>query len=224
MTITNLSVSEIQYNTLYDHYKDSITYLKKDLVKRDKLTLNVFASIILYFLVEIKPSHSVSLANSLAKDKIGIPLGINYSLLSTAILLFLLWSVIRYFQMCLNIEKQYNYIHNLESKINNLLGDELITREGHSYLEDYPLLSALIHRIYNFFLPIGITVSMVIKIIIIPVHDFSILYIVNIILQLMIILCSFLYLLFIYRDVPFAKKLNSNVKYIFIKVHLYKED
>lgn len=226
MTIDQLNPSgeELKYTTLYDHYKDTVSYLKKDLIKRDKLTLYLFGSILLYFLVEIKPSDSVNIANTFVKSKVGTPLDINYSILSTAVLLFLLWSVIRYFQLCLYIEKQYNYIHELEGKINLAFGQKLITREGYSYLKEYPLLTALIHRIYNFFLPIGISFSMLVKIVIVPFHDFSFLYFVNIFTQFLIILCSFLYLLFSYRDIEFVQKLNSTVKSLFIKIHLYKED
>lgn len=215
---------ELASNTLYDHYKDTVSYLKKDLTKRDKLTLYLFGSLILYFLVEIKPSDSVTISKAFVKSKIGTSLDINYNVLSTAVLLFLLWSVIRYFQLCLNIEKQYSYIHSLENKINLSFGEDLITREGYSYLNEYPLLSAFIHRIYNFFLPIGISFSMVVKIVIVPFQDFSFLYLVNIFTQFLIILCSFLYLLFSYRDVKFIQKLNSTVKSLFIKIHLYKED
>lgn len=220
----NLSGEELKYNTLYDHYKDTVSYLKKDLTKRDRLTLYLFGSLILYFLVEIKPLDSVTIANTFVKSKIGGSIDINYSLLSTGVLLFLLWSVIRYFQLCLYIEKQYNYIHEVESKINLASGQNIITREGYSYLSEYPLLPALIHRIYNFFLPIGISLSMAVKIVIIPFYDFSFLYLINIFTQLMIILCSFLYLLFSYREVGFVQKLNSTVKSLFIKIHLYKED
>lgn len=187
----NYSEEELKYTTLYDHYKDTISYLKKDLTKRDKLTLYLFGSLLLYFLIEIKPSDSVTIANTLVKSKVGTPLNINYNILSPAVLLFLLWPVIRYFQICLYIEKQYNYIHELEDKINFASGQKLITREGYSYLNEYPLLSALIHIIYNFFLPIGISFSMVVKIVIIPFHDLSFLYLVNIFTQFMIILCSF---------------------------------
>lgn len=226
MTIDHLNPSgeELKYTTLYDHYKDTVSYLKKDLNKRDKLTLYLFGSLILYFLVEIKPSDSVTIANTFVKSKVGTSLDINYSILSTAVLLFLLWSVIRYFQLCLYIEKQYNYIHELEDKINGASGQKLITREGYSYLNEYPLLTALIHRIYNFFLPIGISFSMLVKIVIVPFQDFSFLYLVNIFAQFMIILCSFLYLLFSYRDIEFVQKLNTTVKSFFIKIHLYKED
>lgn len=178
----------------------------------------------LHFITEIKPTHSVTVANSLIKDKIGVSLGLNYSLISTAILLLLFWNLLKYFQLCLNIDKQYDYIHKLEDKLNYLSGDELITREGYHYLNQYPLLSAVIHRIYNFFLPMGIIFSIILKMFVIPFQDFDFLSIVNIFIQILIILICFLYLLFIYRDISFVYKLNEQVKKVFIKIHLYKED
>lgn len=220
----NLSEYELKVHTIYDHYKDTIDYLKKDITKRDKMTLNVFLSFIFYFLIEIKPLHSVNIANTWIKDKVGISLGINYNFLSTTILLFLLWSIIRYFQMCLNIESQYDYIHKLEKKINILVEKDFITREGHSYLAEYPLLKALIHRMYIFFLPVGIGLSFIIKIIFIPPYDLSLLSLVNIFIQLMIVLLVFLYLLFTHRSVALVQKLNNLVKSLFIKFYLYTED
>ena len=220
----SIIVKELNYSTLYDHYKETVSYLKSDLEKRDRLTLLVFIFFIIHFIAEIKPTHSVTLANSWVKDKFGVTLGLNYSLISTAILLLLLWNLIKYFQMCLNIEKQYNYIHKIEDKLNCLSGEELITREGHHYLNQYPLLSAVIHRIYNFFLPTGIIFSIVLKMFLIPLKDFGILSMANIFIQLLIILICFLYLLFVYRDVTFVNKLNEQIKEVFIKIYLYKED
>lgn len=124
----SIIVKELNYSTLYDHYKETVSYLKSDLEKRDRLTLLVFIFFIIHFIAEIKPTHSVTLANSWVKDKFGVTLGLNYSLISTVILLLLLWNLIKYFQMCLNIEKQYNYIHKIEDKLNCLSGEEQIGR------------------------------------------------------------------------------------------------
>lgn len=178
----------------------------------------------LYFMAEVKPTYSVTVANSWIKNKVGVSLGLNYNLISTSILLLLLWNLIKYFQLCLNIEKQYDYIHKLEDKLNDLSGEYLITREGHHYLNQFPLLSAIIHRIFNFFLPLGIILSMVLKVLIIPLEDFRIMSMINVFIQLLIILICFLYLLFVYRDVPIIQDLNEQVKKVLIKVHLYKED
>lgn len=215
---------ELKYSTIYDHYKETVNYLKKDLIKRDKITLAIFILFSAYFLVEFKQVDSVTVTNILIKKKVGLSLDINYTVLSTAMLLLILGTTVKYFQMCLNIQKQYDYIHNLENKINIISDEKLITRKGYSYLKEYPLLSALIHRIYNFFLPLGIILSMSLKIYKICKTGLGILTAINIVIGFLIILCTSLHLLFVYRKVNFVKWLNKSVKKLFVLLHLYKED
>lgn len=214
---------EIKYSTLYDHYKETISYLKRDLIKRDKLTWIFLGGLILYFLIEFNTEESVIVANFLVKDKIGDSIIINYNLLVTGILLSILMVIMIYFQICLNIEKQYNYIHNIEDKLNSISDEKLITREGYSYLNEYPLLSALIHRVYGLFLPLGIIVSMVMKVSILLENQLSIQIVVNLIIGIAIIIITFLYLLFTYRNIKFINDINKVVKKIFILLYIYEE-
>lgn len=215
---------EFIFTNLYDHYKDTIKYLKSDLSKRDSFTLYSLIFLIIYFFVEFKTTDSISLANTWLDKKIGLSININYDLLSTGVLLLLFIYILRYFQMNLNIEKQYNYIHKLENDLNTIANRQLITREGFSYLQDYPLLPALIHRLYNFFLPIGLILFMSFKIVKTCFHITSFLCILNIFIGVLIILCAFLYLLFTFREVPWVNSINSIVKKLFVHLHLYKED
>ena len=215
---------EIKYSTLYDHYKETISYLKSDLAKRDKLTWILLTLLIIYFLVEFKTVESINVANFIVKDKLGDSILINYNLLVTAMLLSILLITMRYFQLCLNIEKQYSYIHNVEDKLNAISEEKLITREGYSYLKEYPLLSALIHRIYGVFLPLGIIVSMIIKISMLVKKALSVVTIFNIIIGSSIIIITFLYILFNFRNVKFINQINKIVKKLFILLHLYEEE
>lgn len=139
-------------------------------------------------------------------------------------LTLILGTTIKYFQMCLNIEKQYEYIHKLEAKINTIANEKLITREGFSYLQEYPLLSALIHRMYTLFLPIGLILSMLSKFYTICKNGINLIDSLNIIIVFLIMFCTFLYLLFTYREVRFVKITNVYVKKLFVLIHLYKED
>lgn len=215
---------EVKYTTLYDHYKETIAYLKGDLAKRDKLTWILFALLIIYFLVEFKTVESIGIANFIVKDKFGDSILINYNLLVTAMLLSILLITMRYFQLCLNIEKQYSYIHNIEEKLNAISQEMLITREGYSYLREYPLLSALIHRIYVVFLPVAIIISMAIKISMLVKKTVSIVMIFNIIIGSGITTITFLYILFSFRNVKYISKVNKIIKKVFILLHLYEEE
>lgn len=215
---------EFVFSQLYDHYKESVMYLKNDLMKRDKVTMLSLFIVIVYFLVEFKTTDSLFLANKWIENNLSFSFNINYSILSTAILLLLLWYIIKYFQLCVNIDKQYNYIHQVESKLNALINEDIITREGYSYLNDYPLLSALIHRLYNFFFPLLLINSMVYKGAKIVYNFKGLISILNVFIVGLIILCTFLYLLFIYRDINWIRAINSYTKKIFILIHLYQED
>lgn len=216
--------NELKYSTLYDHYKESVAYLKNDLVKRDKITVGLLLLFAVYFVIEISPRDSVVLANKYITLQLGINLNINYKILATTILLLLLLLIVRYFQMCLNIEKQYSYIHDIENKINSMASGKLITREGYSYLKEYPLLLAVIHRIYNFFLPVIIIIVMNFKGYELFQNSLDRSSVINIIIIFLIIICTILYLLFVYREVKFVKYINPKIKKIFIKLLLYKED
>lgn len=215
---------ELKYSTLYDHYKETVSYLKNDLNKRDKLTLYILLLLLTFFLIELKPSNSVIIANKWLENKMGFAIDINYNILITAILLFILGVTVKYFQICLNIEKQYNYIHSLENKMNSISIDKLITREGYSYLKEYPLLSALIHRLYNFLLPIGLILAMTIKVYQLYKDNLNYITITNIFIGILVIVFTCLYLLFVHREIKFVESINKIMKKIFVFIHLYKDD
>lgn len=72
--------NELKYSTLYDHYKESVAYLKNDLVKRDKITVGLLLLFAVYFVIEISPRDSVVLANKYITLQLGINLNINYKI------------------------------------------------------------------------------------------------------------------------------------------------
>lgn len=229
--------------TLNDHYKDTISYLKKDLDRRDKITIYLFLILIIYSLVEFQQIDSESILNDLCKKYISVSLNINYSLITTIILTLIFAFTMKYFQMCMIIERQYSYIHKIEFNINEIANQQLITRESYSYLESYPLLSAFIHRIYNFFLPIALITLMSVKWsyiegdlknLIYSLKDYAFIFIIstkpviisliNLLLSSLTILTTILYLLFVHRDINWVNKINNIFKKIFVLLHLYKED
>jgi len=193
-------------------------------VKRERITWILLGLLIIYFFVEFNSTQSITVANKLVKDKIGDSIVINYSLLVTAILLAILIATMKYFQICLYIEKQYHYIHSIEEKLNTISADALITREGYSYLKEYPLLPALIYRIYNLFLPLGIIISMHIKVYFLCISQASMVKWLNIAIGITIITITWLYLLFAYSYVERVNSTNEVIKKIFIFLHLYDKE
>ena len=73
--------------------------------------------------------------------------------------------IIKYYQVNLLIEKQYEYINSIENRINSIIGEEIITREGKDYVLNYPIVKDIIHSIYTIVFPIIILSYSVFRII-----------------------------------------------------------
>ncbi|MCZ6595611.1 MAG: hypothetical protein O6943_11960 [Bacteroidetes bacterium] len=133
---------------LYDHYKDSFEQIKLNILKRERYfgvaTILIFTSMFSM----LNPTYIQEISNTLSKQKLGIDLKLAFYTINSFLVFFSLWFLIRYFQCVLIIENLYSYIHNIESKLNLLLKDYEISREGKSYLQSYPLLKSSIHFFY----------------------------------------------------------------------------
>ena len=83
-----------------------------------------------------------------------------------AILWFsLLTIVIRYFQTNININRQYKYIHFLEDKFTNILGESIISREGKHYLSNYPGFPKFMDFLYTWVFPVMLVATGLLEII-----------------------------------------------------------
>jgi hypothetical protein len=65
----------------------------------------------------------------------------------------------------INLEKQYNYVHDLEGELAKEYDDKAFTREGKSYLKDYPKFSEWLHIVYRTIFPILLLTAVTIKIV-----------------------------------------------------------
>lgn len=108
----------IKYTTLYDHYKETIAFIKNDLIKRNKLTLIIFILLIIYFFIELKPNDSILAANTFVKNKFSLTIILNYDVLNIGILFLIFLALINYFSLSIYIERQYCYIHDVEENLN----------------------------------------------------------------------------------------------------------
>ena len=67
---------------------------------------------------------------------------------------------LRYCQATVSVERQYDYLHELEEKVSRELGDEaLYRREGRAYLDDYPLFQDWAYVCYCFLFPVAAAVA-----------------------------------------------------------------
>ncbi len=138
---------------LYDHYKDTHSGLLSAIKKRERTMLYVVLMLAAFGFYAFSPTYSSEALSGFLLSQYGLNTIINFNLLGSIIWFLLLVFSLRYFQVSVFIERQYEYLHVLEDKINKKLGEEVITREGKSYLADYPKFSDWVWLMYTVLFP-----------------------------------------------------------------------
>lgn len=118
------------------------------------------------FSLQVTSSEFVNNAlGSLVKKQLDISIDKRSNLFSTLLWFLLFGLSSKYYQIVLQIERQYDYIHHLEEIINNkYVGTRAFTREGKSYLGEYPLFSNWIWILYSLAFPLIILLCITIRI------------------------------------------------------------
>jgi hypothetical protein len=153
---------EKKLEILYDHYKDTFGIQKESLRKRNGYTLICLGLIAALSFQISNPDQSNNISNELIKKNIG-DFKIDFSYISNVLTFTLLWIVIMYYQINLHIEKIYRYLQDIELKLTKEIAPFEITREGKTYLDHYPWLSVVVHKIYSVGFPVTLTCVSIIK-------------------------------------------------------------
>jgi len=153
---------EKKIEILYDHYKDTFENQKSYLLKRNYYTLICLGLIATLSFQMSNPDESSVISTELIRKNIG-DIKIDFSYINNVLTFTLLWVVIMYYQINLLIEKIYKYIQEIENKLSKEMKPFEISREGKTYLDHYPLLSEVVHRIYTIGFPLTLICVSVIK-------------------------------------------------------------
>ncbi len=141
-------------STLYDHYKDTCSIISDAIRRRDRLMIFVIIALGFFAFQTLFPDTSNHLINDFLSFKFGLTLKLELPIIGSVIWFLILLFTIRYFQVAIFVERQYEYIHKLEDKLNKHLKDDLITREGKTYLFKYPWFSDWMWFIYTLVFPL----------------------------------------------------------------------
>lgn len=154
-------MNDIKLNILHDHYKESFLYIRDREKQRDRLFLFIIALIGILFLeiqyAEIFPNifKNINLES----------FNLNLSTIPIFVFLSITWTylfvlILKYCQIAIGIEKQYEYLHILEKKISNVFNDkEIYSRESRAYLKKYPIFSEFAWIFYVLTFPIIVILS-----------------------------------------------------------------
>lgn len=146
--------AESKLNNLCAHYKDTYDIHLGSVKQRDTLfyALLVIAA---FFSLQITSLEFVNgvITDYLSKEA-GIMIAKDSSLLSTLLWFLLLGISTKYYQVTVQIERQYQYLHALEERLNHHYpGTVAFTREGASYLNGYPIFSNWLWLLYTLAFP-----------------------------------------------------------------------
>lgn len=155
---------DIKFEVLYDHYKDTFNQIQKHIRLRERLFAFILIIITLMLFQIFSPKESGEAISQFVVNRIGLNSPINTSFIGSVIWFILFSLTTRYFQTVVYIERQYNYIHKLEKRISLNYNKETFTREGKSYLNNYPLFSEWTWRLYTMIFPILLIIVVLIKI------------------------------------------------------------
>lgn len=147
-------MEEVKFNNLCSHYKDTFDIHQASIKQRDTLFYGLLIILAVFTLQLSSTEVVVSVVNDYVNKTTGIKLGKSADFISTLLWLLLLGFTTRYYQVVLEIERQYGYLHALEEKLNGYYPEsKAFTREGKSYLSKYPLFSNWIWLLYTVFFP-----------------------------------------------------------------------
>lgn len=187
-------------SVLYDHYKDTFDIIRHLESKRNKLFVITGIIISLFFIVIVQPQQSIPTITGFIQQYTKVKVLFQFSTIQSILWVILLYVLSYYYKSCIDIERRYPYLHNLETIIEYKI-DAPFSREGKSYLEKYPLLNNIIYYLFIYFFPILYLSCIIIKI----VSEFKTSGYYTNFDTVIAILCSILIIVFLFKDVHFRK-------------------
>lgn len=158
-------MEEAKFNNLCSHYKDSFDIHRSTIKQRDTLFYGLLIILSVFTLQMSSADTVANMLNEYVAKVSGVKIGNNLDFISTLMWFLLFAFSTRYFQVVLEIERQYGYLHALEEQLNShYSSSKAFTREGKAYFSKYPLFSNWVWLLYTLFFPCLILFSVVARI------------------------------------------------------------
>ncbi len=137
------------------HYQESFSEIRQLEKERNRLFIYLVSAVALTYLTAVEAIQAVRMVSGLSERLLGAEFSITLGVLQASLWAILLWLTMRYFQVAVHIERQYDYLHDLENLLNSFFpGTMAFTREGESYLRNYPTFRYWVWVFYSWLFPI----------------------------------------------------------------------
>jgi hypothetical protein len=156
---------DTKLTVLNEHYNNTVADFKKLNKTRDTNFLFILILLGVMAFQYVSPNQSQSVLVQVVQKKLEIDAAVSINVIGSLVWFALLYVAIRYFQNVINIEKQYNYTHQLEKELAKHYDGKAFTREGKAYLNNYAVFSDWVHIVYWYIFPLLFTSVITVKIV-----------------------------------------------------------
>ena len=158
---------------LLDHYKDTFQHILYHWRARNRLFVYILILLAVIALDTYQTGMLSDLVNAYVAKTLESPGQeapcLDFAVIRSAAWFLLLSLVIQYYQRSISVDRQYQYIANLEEQICQIMGGDFVTREGKAYFSKTgafkrgeesrrPLFLQAVGPLYTYFFPLILTV------------------------------------------------------------------
>lgn len=184
---------------LYDHYKDTIEETKKQESRRNKLFIIILIHIFVLFLVSYKPESMCNVISDLLMEKWKMGFYFSINIIQIAIMISMLYCVIRYYQINIQINRIYPYIHTIENELSKQISKNF-TREGKNYLKEYPKTQNIVYFCYKYISPVFYIIALIYRVIINNTWNSPVIKSIEVIITILLIILNIVYMIDIFQQ------------------------
>ena len=184
---------------LYDHYKDTIEETKKQESRRNKLFIIILIHIFVLFLVSYKPESMCNVISDLLMEKWKMGFYFSINIIQIAIMISMLYCVIRYYQINIQINRIYPYIHTIENELSKQISKNF-TREGKNYLKEYPKTQNIVYFCYKYIFPVFYIIALISRVVINNTWNSPVIKSIEVIITILLIILNIVYMIDIFQQ------------------------
>lgn len=184
---------------LYDHYKDTTEETKKQESRRNKLFIIILIHIFVLFLVSYKPESMCNVISDLLMEKWKMGFYFSINIIQIAIMISMLYCVIRYYQINIQINRIYPYIHTIENELSKQISKNF-TREGKNYLKEYPKTQNIVYFCYKYIFPVFYIIALIYRVIINNTWNSPVIKSIEVIITILLIILNIVYMIDIFQQ------------------------
>lgn len=122
--------------------------------KRGQLFIYIGVVEIINFMFLIYPSELIKSLNKYFTATYNFEVDISILIIQSAIWIIIVYTLLRYYQLNIHIERQYKYLHLLELNIGNSLSITYFNRESANYLENFKTITDVFYIFYTWVIPL----------------------------------------------------------------------